>query len=329
MKKPLVLLSLLALALSACTRFKTGDGGLQYAIHTDKDGPTIQEGDFFVLYGTQKTERDSILFSTNDAGRPVFLTAQKSQSKGDLYSALAMLSEGDSATFKIDLDTLALKTGQPKPPFAKDDRFVIFTVKIEKVIPKGKLDDQTFTNQITEYIKKDIEVIKKAEPAKLKAYAEANNIKSTATSSGLQYAISKSGSGNKAAAGDTVVANFTGKFLSGKVFDTSDAALAKKQNVFVPMRPYKPLKVAIGAGGFMPGFEEGLSMFPPGTKVTIILPSALAYGEQGNQLIPPFTPLVFDLEILKVIKASAAPAPAPAPAPASARAPAPAVAPKK
>jgi hypothetical protein len=36
MKKPLVLLSLLALALSACTRFKTGDGGLQYAIHTVK-----------------------------------------------------------------------------------------------------------------------------------------------------------------------------------------------------------------------------------------------------------------------------------------------------
>jgi tryptophan synthase alpha chain len=49
MKKPLVLLSLLALALSACTRFKTGDGGLQYAIHTDKDGPTIQESSTIAL----------------------------------------------------------------------------------------------------------------------------------------------------------------------------------------------------------------------------------------------------------------------------------------
>lgn len=314
MKKTVLFLSLLALTFSACTRFKTGDGGLQYAIHTDEDSPAIKEGDFIVLSGVLKTQKDSILMNTYDAGRPAFISAAKPQFKGDLYSAFTLLSEGDSATVKINLDTLALKNGQPKPPFAKDDTYLVYTIKIHKVISKGKLSDADFVKKIDEYIKKDAEDAQKAEPAKLKAYAEANNLKATATPSGLQYAISKAGSGNKAAAGDTVVANFTGKFLSGKVFDTSDAALAKKENVFVPMRPYQPLKVAIGTGGFMIGFEEGLSMFPAGTKATLLLPSALGYGQQGNQMIPPYTPLVFEIEILKIIPGKGlVPPPPPAP----------------
>jgi FKBP-type peptidyl-prolyl cis-trans isomerase len=311
MKKPLVLLSLLALALSACTRFKTGDGGLQYAIHTDKDGPTIKEGDFFVVSGTQKTEKDSVLFSTDDTGRPAFLSAQKSQFKGDLFSAFAMLSEGDSATFKINLDTLALKTGQPKPPFAKDDHFLIFSVKIEKVIPKGKLDDQTFTNQINEYIKKDIEVIKKAEPTKIKAYVAAKGLKLTTTASGLGYQVTKTGTGVKAVAGDSIAVNYVGKFLSDKVFETNILAEAKKAGKFIQGRPYEPMRTIVGMQKSILGFDEALMLFPVGTKVTLVIPSALAYGEQGSQLIPPYTPLVFDLEILKVIKAPAAPAVAP------------------
>ncbi|MFM6954480.1 MAG: FKBP-type peptidyl-prolyl cis-trans isomerase [Sphingobacteriaceae bacterium] len=311
MKKPLVLLSLLALALSACNRFKTGDGGLQYAIHTDKDGATIKEGDFIVVTGTQKTEKDSVLFSTEDTGRPAFLSAQKSQFKGDLFSAFAMLSEGDSATFKINLDTLALKTGQPKPPFAKDDHYLIFSVKIEKVIPKGKLDDQTFTNQINEYIKKDAEALKKAEPAKIKAYVAAKGLKLTTTASGLAYQVTKAATGEKAVAGDSVAVNYVGKFFSDKLFDTNIAAEAKKAGKFIPGRPYEVMKTVVGMQKSIPGFDEALMLFPAGTKVTVVMPSALAYGEQGSQLIPPYTPLVFDLEIVKVIKANTAPAVAP------------------
>ena len=91
MKKPLVLLSLLALALSACTRFKTGDGGLQYAIHTDKDGPTIKEGDFFVVSGTQKTEKDSVLFSTDDTGRPALIIYDDLSKQAVAYREVSLL----------------------------------------------------------------------------------------------------------------------------------------------------------------------------------------------------------------------------------------------
>jgi FKBP-type peptidyl-prolyl cis-trans isomerase FkpA len=313
MKKNLIILGLAALTFSSCSRFKTGEGGLQYNIHTDEDGATIKEGDFIVLSGIQKTEKDSVIFSTYDTDRPTFLVAQKPGFKGDLFYGLQLLSEGDSATFKINLDTLAAKSGQPKPPFASKDQYILFTVKIEKVIAKGKLDEKTFGDKIQEFLKSDTEKAKNAEAGKLKSYLESKDLKPVVTPSGLNYVVTKSSTGNKAMAGDTVQVNYTGSFLSGKVFDTSIEAVAKKAGTFNAMRPYEPLKVAVGLNQSIPGFEEALMLFPKGTKATVVIPSKLAYGEQGNQGIPPYTPLVFEVEIMNIIPGKGVAAP-PAPA---------------
>jgi FKBP-type peptidyl-prolyl cis-trans isomerase len=59
----------------------------------------------------------------------------------------------------------------------------------------------------------------------------------------------------------------------------------------------------------IPGFEEGLLLLSKGAKATLIIPSNLAYGEQGNQGIPPFTPLIFELEMVNIIPATAVAAP--------------------
>jgi FKBP-type peptidyl-prolyl cis-trans isomerase FkpA len=123
--------------------------------------------------------------------------------------------------------------------------------------------------------------------------------------------ISKEGTGAKANPGDTVVVNYTGMFLSGKVFDSSLADVAKKNGTFNPQRPYEPLKLPVGMGGSIPGFEEGLMLLNKGAKGTIILPSKLAYGEQGNQGIPPYSPLVFELDMVNIIPGTAPVAAAP------------------
>jgi FKBP-type peptidyl-prolyl cis-trans isomerase len=60
--------------------------------------------------------------------------------------------------------------------------------------------------------------------------------------------------------------------------------------------------VPAGVNSTIPGFDEALLLFPKGTKATIILPSKLAYGEQGSgQAIPPYMPLVFDIEVINII----------------------------
>lgn len=316
MKRNLVVLGLAALAFTSCKQFKKGEGDMQYIIHQDKEGQNIKEGDFIAFQMVQKTEEDSTINNTYDYDRPMFVAAQKPLFKGDLYTALAMLSEGDSATFKINVDSLQQKMNMPKPANTKG-KYLVFTFKIDKVIPKGKLSDTEFNGQIEKFFKAEAEKAKTSEASKLASYISAKNLKPVKTKSGLNYVVEKQGDAAKAVAGDTVKLNYTGRFLTGKIFQTSDAAIAKKENVFNPMAPYEPMKAVAGANSTIPGFDESLLLFGKGAKVTIILPSNLAYGEQGSPAIPPYTPLVFDLEFLDIIKPKAGtPAPATAaPAP--------------
>lgn len=312
MKKSLIVLGFAVIALASCKQFKKGEGDLQYIIHEDKEGPTIKEGDFLVLKAIQKTEEDSVIYSSVDFDRPAFMPQQKPAFKGDLYTALGMLSEGDSATFKISLDSLQTKMNMPKPANTKG-KYMLFIVKVDKVIPKGKLTDQQFNTKIEQYFKSEVELAKNKEAGKISAYISAKDLKPQVTASGLNYVVTKEGSGPKAAVGDTVELNYTGRLLTGKnkVFDTSVKEVATKENMLDPMRPYQPIKVAAGMSQTIPGFDEALLMFPKGTKVTVIIPSKLGYGEQGGgQLIGPYTPLSFDLEIVNIVKGKPGAAPA-------------------
>jgi FKBP-type peptidyl-prolyl cis-trans isomerase len=275
-----------------------------YKIHTDKSGETIKEGDFVAFKAIEKTEGDSVLYSSYDYDRASLLVKEKSVFKGDLFAALGLLSEGDSATFKINIDSMVQKMGRPQPSDTTK-KYLIYNIKIEKVIPKGSLNDSLFRAKIDEFLKAEMEQAKTTEAIKLKAYLSSKSLKPTVTASGLNYVISKEGAGAKANPGDTVVVNYTGMFLSGKVFDSSLPEVAKKNGTFNLQRPYEPLKLPVGMGGSIPGFEEGLMLLNKGAKATIILPSNLAYGEQGNQGIPPYSPLVFELDIVNIIPGTA------------------------
>ncbi len=309
MKKSLIVLGIAVTALSACNKFEKGEGDMLYKIHTDKGGENIKDGDFVVFKAIEKTEGDSVLYSSYDYDRPSLLIKEKSVFQGDLFSGLSLLSEGDSATFKINIDSMVLKMGRPQPADTTS-KYLVYNIKIDKVIPKGDLTDSLFRVKIDEFLEAEMEQAKNSEAAKVKAYVSANNLKPTVTPSGLNYVITREGSGAKANVGDTVLVHYTGKFLSGKIFDSSLADVAKKSGTFNPGRMYEPLKLPVGVEGAIPGFEEGLMLLPKGAKATLILPSSLAYGEQGNQGIPPFTPLIFDVEMINIIPAKPGSAPA-------------------
>lgn len=306
MKKLAIVLGLAVSGLSACNNFEKGEGDMLYKIHNDQAGETIKEGDFIAFKAIEKTEGDSVLYSSYDYDRPSLLIKEKSVFKGDLFAALGLLSEGDSATFKINIDSMVQKMGRPMPSDTTK-KYLVYTIKIDKVIPKGNLNDSLFRAKIDDFIKADMELAKNNESKKIKSYISSKSLKPTVTASGLNYVISSKGSGAKANSGDTVLVNYTGMFLSGKIFDTSLPEMAKKSGTFNPQRPYEPLKIPVGLNSSIPGFEEGLMLLPKGGKATLILPSSLAYGEQGNQGIPPFTPLIFEIEIVNIIPAKAAP----------------------
>jgi len=310
MKKNLMFLAFAALGLASCNGgFKKGDGGMLYEIHVDKDGPRIKEGDFVSFNLVAKTDGDSVLFSTYEAGHPIVTLLQKSQSKGDIYAGMRLLTEGDSATIKTNVDSM-FKKGQPRPPFK--GKYVVYEIKVEKLISKGNLSDTVYNGRITNYMKGQTEMMKKAEPIKIKKYIDDSKLTGTTTPSGLFYTITKPGSGEKPVVGDTAEVFYTAKTLSGKVFESNVKEVAQKNKTFNPMQQYKPIRVPVGVGKVMAGWDEGLLLLNKGAKATFVIPSKLAYGEQGYQQIQPFTPLVFDVEMVSVIHPDPnAPKPAP------------------
>jgi len=108
------------------------------------------------------------------------------------------------------------------------------------------------------------------------------------TASGLQYQILSNGNGPKPTKDDKVRVHYTGTFIDGRVFDSS-------------IQRGQPIE--IGVSSVIPGWTEMLQLMPLGTKARIFIPSSLAYGDQGaGQTIPPGSALVFELELLEIVK---------------------------
>jgi FKBP-type peptidyl-prolyl cis-trans isomerase FkpA len=309
MKKNLMFLALAAIGLASCNGgYKKGENGLLYNIYTDKSGPKIKEGDFILANLVIKRDDDSVLMSTYEQGRATPLVLPKPQFKGDVFDAMQLLAEGDSASIKVNADSVFKKGVKPATFKGK---YVIYNLKIVKLIPKGTANDQVFHETINKYMASLATIDKDAEPAKIKDYIAKNKLNVAKTDSGLYYVITKPGTGALIANGDTAVINYTGKLLSGKVFDSSIKSVAVKAKLgSLDQRPFSPIRVAVGAKKVIPGWDQALLLLNKGAVATVVIPSHLGYGSSGAGPIAAFTPITFDLEVIDVIHPKPGSAPA-------------------
>lgn len=320
MKKSLVILFAASAIFAACSKEKEGKGGLLYTIHEDAGKTKIKEGDFVKIDYIQKNDKDSVIDATYDHDLSRFFPVGKRNYRGDMSDVLTLFGEGDSVTFKLNIDTMVFYSKQPRPEELKDQKYLVFSVKIQKVLAKKPNEvDSVFQKRANEYytadMKATMEVKRKSEIARMKKYAEDNKLKVTTSPTGLQYVIVEPGTGPKPMMGDTVLVDYTGqltyKKVSGKlnVFDTSIEKIAKENMAPNPNKKYEPVKIPL-AEGIAKGFVEALQLVARGGKVTAILPSNLGYGEQGGGPIPPYNPIVFDIEIKDIKRGMLAPPPA-------------------
>ncbi|AFL84102.1 FKBP-type peptidyl-prolyl cis-trans isomerase [Belliella baltica DSM 15883] len=108
-----------------------------------------------------------------------------------------------------------------------------------------------------------------------------------------------SGSGLLPTSGDTILVNYTGKFLNDLVFDTSLEDVARENNIYNQNRAYEPLLYRFDRGTVIPGFDFAISKMEEGDKMIAFIPSLYAYGPAGSPpRIPGNTPLIFELEFL-------------------------------
>ena len=151
---------------------------------------------------------------------------------------------------------------------------------------------QIVANTFIQEAEKENQKLKEEAGAKFKAYGEqylAENAKKDGvkvTKSGLQYEVLNEGTGNSPKATDNVKCHYEDRLIDGTVFDSS-------------YRRGTPATFPLN--GVIAGWTEGLQLMKEGAKYRFHIPYNLAYGANGaGESIPPYSALVFDVELLGV-----------------------------
>lgn len=306
MKKYLLFILVAAFAVKARAQDdfqRTVSQGTQYKLLTHNTGDRIKVGDVVTFNVIQKTDKDSILYSSYQTGKP---QQAQVQTTGDLMDIFPLMTLKDSVIIRVPTDSIFKNQETRRPPFLPKGSNLLFIMKVEKVqsLAEAMADrDKAVAAEKEAAVKKQAE-----ESGVIDKYVADNKLIVKTTPSGLKYKITKPSLKPKPLAGDTVFVNYVGRRLDGKVFDSSIETTAKEANLQQMGRVYEPLKFALGAQGVIPGWEEGLLLLNEGSKATFIIPSKLAYGErQSGPDLPPFSTLIFDVELVKVIRVKHAP----------------------
>lgn len=153
-----------------------------------------------------------------------------------------------------------------------------------------KIDDAEAQQIVNTFLQKQQEEMGKAVREDGERFLAENAKKEgvTVLPSGLQYTVIKEGNGAKPLATDRVKCHYEGTLPNGTIFDSS----------------YKRGEPAIfPLNGVIAGWTEGVQLMNEGAKYRFFIPYHLAYGERGaGQAIPPYAALVFDVELIEVVK---------------------------
>ncbi|MFH0866291.1 MAG: FKBP-type peptidyl-prolyl cis-trans isomerase [Bacteroidota bacterium] len=280
--------------LSSCSEhpgYKQTDGGLFYKFHVqNEDAAKPELGDVMTVrmsYSIEET--DSIVFTSDSLSEPSRLQLMEPTYKGDISEGLALMAVGDSASFIVCADSFYINNvGLEKeqiPEYIKPGSNLKFEIKIISIQKKAEYDAEKKLK--LEKFQAMMEERKAKEPEDINKFLKDSSITVSPTATGLYYIETKRGIGAKPVKGDSVSVNYTGKYLEGYVFASSVGS--------------DPIDVVLGNNEMIPGWEEGILLMRAGGKATFIIPSDLAYGSKGaGTLILPYTPLVFDVELVKI-----------------------------
>ncbi len=259
---------------------KTANGIEYKIVKASKSKRTPNVGDVMYMNMSYRTERtDSLLFASSDLGEEFRMRLVAPSDKGCIEEALMLLHEGDSAVIKVDAIKFFVKSqGKASiPAFIKKGDRLVFNVKMKKIV--SGLD---YANANKDMYQKRID----EENSLINRFLINMNYPLKKTDSGLHILTINKGAGKKPSVGSTVKIDYTAAFIDGSVFDST-------------LERSEPFSFVTGKKEVIVGLEEAVMNMQVGDHCLVIIPFRLAYGDQkyGN-VIPPFSTLVFEIELL-------------------------------
>lgn len=236
------------------------DDGLYYRfIEIDTSRPLPQQGDFLKL-SMDCYSNDSLVYSSTLNGEYPRIQ-MKASDKGDILHGLALMHEGDSASFIV-----------------KEDERMRYEVRLLQIQTKEELEAE---------VEALFGELKAKSDQDFQSYLAENQICIKPTEQGVYYWTTRPGTGRRPAAGDLVTVHYEGRFLNGSVFDS----IYRADSTF---------SFLLGSGYVIPGWEAIVPLMRVGERATLLIPYQMAYGDLSVGMIPPYSNLVYDIEIQDV-----------------------------
>lgn len=262
--------------------FDQTESGLYYKI-IKSGGDTIKaaKGDMMNVEIYYRTLENAPIDS-NYKVVPMDIKMRPSIYKGDIFEGLRLLSAGDSAVFVASTDSFFTKlSGSSIPPTLDSGSFFYIDVKVNSIESMASIEAKEEARN---------DELKAEETGLLQQYIADNNVTETPDSNGIYMIFSKKGKGKVIEAGKYAKVHLT----ISSVKDNLPLYNSKDQMA-------DGIELMVGTGYFGIGFDLCLTGSKIGDIFKAIVPSSMAFGERGvERIVPPFTTLVYNCEVLNV-----------------------------
>lgn len=243
--------------------FQATPNELHYKIYDSGQSQNHPEmGDVVQMDMFTSTNQNVMLVNTLLNNKYYYMQVDTPASKGDIVELLPKLTQGDS-TLAWAMAEHAFTNRLPDPIEPNDTVYTY--IKVHDVYNESE---------------------------KIQNYLQTNDLKrqSKALKDDLYIAYRQEGNGRSISTGDSIAIHFEGYLMNEKMFNSTRIH-------------DNPLKFVYGEKEIIKGWDIALKHLQEGDQVTLVMHSKFAYGEKGNRpVIPPFTPLIFDIEVLKVFQ---------------------------
>ena len=191
-----------------------------------------------------------------------------------LEEGLKLIREGDRASFIIPYSLgYGGLTMSGIPGYSP----LLFDVKLERVIS----DPVAYETEV------------------LANYISENYPELAPTVDGIYYISQQEGEGDAVTDNQAVSVNYSAYFLNGFCFFTTVKSVAELNGIYSSSNTYEPLKMTVGSSSIIKGLSYTVKYMKKGGKARVIVPSASAFGEYGNNIVTPYTPIVLEVELVE------------------------------
>jgi FKBP-type peptidyl-prolyl cis-trans isomerase len=281
MKKSAIVIALLivSITINAQTWIKVDDATAFKFIVKNNNGKKVKSNMVMLvdLLGKAKKANsleDTIIFNSGSSDKPFYIPTEQPGLQKVFYE----LNDGDSIEIKMIADTFYSKVFNTLlPSYVEKGSAVTLYFHIQQALTKDEIENKVKLQNKSAIIADSMNVIKYCHQIK--------GVKKLA--SGLSYKkLIANPKGISCKKGSMVSVNYKGWLINGDVFDENEKSA--------------PFKLVLGMNQVIEGWEEGLLLMCKGEKYRLIIPWYLAYGTLGNGPIPPFTSIVFDVQLVDI-----------------------------